>query len=61
MLNIVSANAVAQGLAKELQKYNGVKVYDLIQVTLVKSDENKAVITGEDADKVKIVNNDGCL
>jgi hypothetical protein len=41
--------------------FNEVKVYDLIVVNLVKSNEAKVVITGDDVEDVVIVNKDGKL
>lgn len=41
--------------------FNEVKVYDLIVVNLVKSNEAKVVITGDDVEDVVIINKDGKL
>lgn len=41
--------------------FDELKVYDLINVTLVKSDSNKAVISGENKNDVSIVNDNGIL
>lgn len=46
---------------KILEKFTQVKAYDRIVVTLVKSDENKLVITGDDQDEVDISNKNGLL
>lgn len=46
---------------KQLDKFNQVKAYDRIIVTLVKSNENKIVITGDDQDEVNISNKNGLL
>ncbi len=46
---------------KELDEFTQVKVYDRIEVTLVKSNENKLVITGDDQDEVRISNKKGLL
>jgi len=51
----------AQSLTKGLHKFDGVKAYDLIEVILIKSNENKAMISGDNLNEVKIVNNDGKL
>ncbi|MEL0644372.1 head GIN domain-containing protein [Olleya sp. Ti.3.14] len=40
---------------KNVGDFNEVKVFDLIKVSLVKSDENKVMITGEDIDDVEII------
>lgn len=48
-------------LDKSVGKFSEVKVYDLIEVNLVKSKENKVVITGDDVEDVEIVNKNGIL
>lgn len=50
-----------QPVTKDVGDYTKVKVYDRIVVNLVKSDQNKVVITGEDVDQVVVVNKDGVL
>lgn len=54
---------VGQGKAmtKGLGNFTEIKVYDGLSVRLIKANENKAVITGEDGDKVALVNNGGVL
>ena len=44
-----------------LEHFEELKVFDQINVNLVKSNKNWASITGDDTDEVKIVNNDGRL
>ncbi len=44
-----------------LTKFTEVKAYDGISVNLIKSNEDKAVITGANTDKVNFVNTDGVL
>lgn len=62
VLMIVSWSTIAQkGTNKLLEKFTEVKVFDRIIVTLVKSSENKLVITGDDKDEVKISNKNGLL
>ena len=46
---------------KTLEKFTELKVYDRIIVSLVKSNENKLVITGDDKDEVNISQKDGLL
>ncbi|AUC82989.1 head GIN domain-containing protein [Lacinutrix sp. Bg11-31] len=41
--------------------FTTVKVYDLIHISLVKSEENKVIVSGQDADDVEIINKDGTL
>lgn len=48
-------------LEEKLDAFQEVKVYDGIAVTLVRSKENKAIITGLDAGDVSVVNNNGKL
>lgn len=45
----------------ELNDFNGIKVFDRIEVTLVKSDANRLEVTGEDKDNIEIVNKGGIL
>lgn len=59
---LIAFSAVAQKeKSKELDKFTELKVYDRIIVTLIKSNENKIVITGDDKDEVSISNKDGLL
>lgn len=48
-------------LDKKVGDFQEVKVYDRIEVNLIKSDENLVVITGEDVDDVQVINKDGKL
>ncbi len=48
-------------IVRKLEKFNELKVFDGIAVNLVKSNENKAVITGANTHKVAIVNKGGVL
>ena len=42
-------------LNKNVGDFNEVKVYDLIEVNLIKSDESKVVITGDDVEFVEVI------
>ena len=54
-LFLISFLAVAQTtLTKKLGDFSTVKVYNGIDLELVKSDENKIIVTGEKTDKVSI-------
>lgn len=53
--------AFGQRTTMDLDKFMELKVYDRINVTLIKSSENKAIITGDDADDVNIANDNGLL
>ena len=44
-----------------LDDFKEIKGFDGLSIRLIKSKENKAIITGENTDKVAIVNNDGVL
>lgn len=46
---------------KTLNTFNEIKVYDEIQVTLIKSSKNEAVISGKKTDDVVFVNKNGRL
>ncbi|MFL1010544.1 head GIN domain-containing protein [Flavisericum labens] len=48
-------------IEKEVGEFTELKVFDLIQVELKKSNENKAIISGENKEDVVIVNNEGKL
>ncbi len=62
VLVMVSWSTTAQkGTNKLLENFTEVKVFDRIIVNLVKSTENKLVITGDDKDEVKISNKNGLL
>ncbi|WP_343911056.1 head GIN domain-containing protein [Aquimarina litoralis] len=50
---------LAQKTTVELAAFDELKVYDAINVTLIKAAENKAVITGDDVDQVAIVSKNG--
>ncbi|CAH8282863.1 putative autotransporter adhesin-like protein [Mariniflexile fucanivorans] len=59
---LISGAAIAQNpIEKSLGDFQELKVYDLIEVELVKSTENKAIITGRDTDDVIINNKNGTL
>jgi hypothetical protein len=45
----------------ELKDFDDVKVFDKLNVTLIASNENKAVITGTSQSKVEVVNKNGLL
>lgn len=46
---------------KNVGDFNDVKVYDLIEVNLIKSDENKVLVKGDNVDDIQIVNKNGTL
>lgn len=48
-------------ITQELGEFDEIKAFDRLNITLIKSDENKAIISGDDTDDVSIVNKDGRL
>lgn len=59
---IVSFSSVAQEkTTKDLEKFTEIKAFDQIEVTLIKSDKNQVVLTGEDQGDVDIENKKGLL
>ncbi|MDL5513166.1 head GIN domain-containing protein [Arenibacter sp. M-2] len=46
---------------KSVGDFNEVKVYDLIEVNLIKSDENKVLVKGDNVDDIQIINKNGVL
>lgn len=48
-------------IEKSVGDFNEVKVYDLIAINLIKSDQAKVVIKGEDVEDVVVVNKNGKL
>ncbi|MGB5553319.1 MAG: head GIN domain-containing protein [Flavobacteriaceae bacterium] len=53
--------AQEEQVVKNLEVFKEIKAFDGLSVTLIKSDVNKAVITGENVNKVAIVNTEGVL
>jgi len=45
----------------KLEDFNELRVFDQLNVTLIPSDENKVIITGENQSKVEVVNKKGVL
>jgi len=61
-LLLLTTLVVAQTpIEKEIGQFTELKVYDLIEVKLVKSEENKIETTGKNADQVIFVNKNGKL
>lgn len=48
-------------ITHELKSFSEIKVFDGLSVTLIKSDVNRAIITGANTKKVAVVNNSGVL
>lgn len=61
LIGLQFTSAQEKKINKNLDGFKELKAFDGISVNLIQSDVNKAVITGANADKVVIVNNDGVL
>ncbi|MBS9461306.1 DUF2807 domain-containing protein [Flagellimonas sp. 389] len=64
LLLVVSLQALYaqdEKITQELKKFTEVKGFDGLSINLIKSDVNRAVITGANTKKVAIVNNAGVL
>lgn len=61
VLIMSSCIAIAQKTTIDLEKFGELKVFDRVRVTLVRSSENKAIVSGDDKDDVRIVNDKGLL
>jgi hypothetical protein len=58
----ISVTAFSQRIIdREVGEFNEIKVYDLIAVNLIKSDENRILIKGPYADEIRYINRDGVL
>ncbi len=59
---LLAASAFTQDIIdKEVGEFREIKVYDLIEVNLIQSDENRIFIKGENVYDIKWVNKDGTL
>lgn len=59
---LITFKAIGQReIVKELESFTEIKAFDRIETILIKSSENKVVITGDDQDDVNISNKDGLL
>lgn len=62
LIMLLGQNLVSQeNLIQDLTPFTEIKAFDGLSVNLIKSDVNKAIISGESVEKVAIVNNDGVL
>lgn len=58
----LSVSLLAQSpIVKKVGEFSEVKVFDLINLTMVKSDENKVVIEGKNRRDVEVINKNGKL
>ncbi len=46
---------------KDVGEFHTIKVFDLIEVNLIKADENRILIKGDNVDDIKFANKDGIL
>lgn len=62
LVGLLSFSAAAQRtVTKETGDFDKIKVFDLMEVNLIPSDENKVVIKGMYTEDVKVINNNGTL
>ena len=62
MKKVIGFNVNAQeSLEKTIGEFSTVKVYDLINLKMIKSDDNKVVITGKNRRDVEVFNKNGTL
>lgn len=62
LVGLLSFTAAAQRtITKETGDFHEIKVFDLMEVNLILSDENKVVITGMHTEDVKVINSNGTL
>ncbi|MGI9550780.1 MAG: head GIN domain-containing protein [Aurantibacter sp.] len=62
VLTLISFKVAAQETTtKEIEKFTEIKAFDQINVVLIKSNENKVVLTGDDQGDVDIENKKGLL
>lgn len=57
----LTTSIMAQTREKTVGEFSTLKVFDLIEVKMIKSDIDKVVISGKNADAVKVVNKNGKL
>ncbi|NAS11012.1 head GIN domain-containing protein [Poritiphilus flavus] len=61
LANLTITRGQEEKITRELERFTEVKAFDGLSVNLIKSDANRAVITGANTQKVAIVNNKGVL
>ncbi|WP_405411610.1 head GIN domain-containing protein [Maribacter sp. Asnod1-A12] len=61
LLGCLSVVAQDNKVTQNLEPFKELKVFDGLSINLIKSSENKVIITGENTGKVAIVNNEGIL
>lgn len=58
---IFSLNISAQEITQDVGDFDELKVFDLVFVRLIQADENKVIVRGDNANDIKIINDDGVL
>ncbi len=59
---LVSTLSFAQReVSKDIGEFSMIKVFDLIEVNMIPSNENRVVIKGQDTEQVKVINDNGKL
>lgn len=62
LVTVIAFQAYGQRIVdRNVGEFHAVKVFDLIEVNLIQSDENKILIKGRNVDDIKWVNKDGVL
>ncbi len=62
LISFISLTVFSQRtISKDLGDFHELKVFDLIEINLIQSDENKVIIKGENTAAVKIINQNGKL
>ncbi|MFV1449181.1 head GIN domain-containing protein [Maribacter sp. HS] len=61
LLGCFMVNGQDVKITQSIEPFKEVKGFDGLSINLIKSSENKVVISGENTDKVAVVNNDGIL
>ncbi|MFD1094522.1 head GIN domain-containing protein [Salegentibacter chungangensis] len=61
LIGLFSVQMAGQKITHDLGNFTGIKVYDGVEVTLIKGDQNRAVITGSNRDEVEFKLDDGTL
>ena len=49
--------AQSEKITQELKQFTNIKAFDGLSINIIKSDVNRAVITGKNTKKVNIINN----
>lgn len=58
---VVSSGFAQRTLDKNMGNFTEVKVFDLIEVNLIKSDENRVLVKGQNVNDINLVNKNGVL